>query len=307
MKKGIEQQVVKPQYDQSRSFVLFGFYILHFTFFIFLLSSCYEPREGCLDISATNFQVDADDPCPDCCTYPQIRMDFLHRVVQQDTFFNLTYLDAVYIDSDGNPYTIGDIQFFISNFRIVDQAGQEYRTEDFLEISIPVPDDEPKLDTISNSFALIDAGNFRTAMLGTFSRAGTYHKVRFTLGVENPANQADPGELPEDHPLTTPEMYWSLDSGYVFNRIELYTDTTAADTIPTIVEIGGLGNSREVELDFDQTFQLDNGFNLSLTLQVDYAVWFRDINVVEDDATEMAGKIVNQVAESFSLIAVEPE
>lgn len=41
-----------------------------------LLGSCYEPIEGCLDPLSSNFQLDADNACDDCCEYPTITVDF---------------------------------------------------------------------------------------------------------------------------------------------------------------------------------------------------------------------------------------
>ena len=303
----IDCRLLNVECKRGRAVSRFLFYTLQLALLIFLTIGCYEPVEDCLDIRATNYAVDADNPCPDCCSYPEIIMNFSHRAIEPDTSFNLVLIDSVYEDGANNPFTIKEIQFFISNLRVIAESGVEVGVSDRVEISIPLPDGEVTLDSIEDNFALVDPSDFRASTIGTFASPGTYTAIRFTIGIEEPANQADPDALPEDHPLTTPDMHWSLDSGYVFNRIELFNDTTAADTIPFIIEIGGVGQTREVSLDFGQTFRLDNGFNLSLTLQIDYLSWFSTVNVKEDSAETMAAKIVEQVAESFSLIAVEPD
>ena len=50
-------------------------------------AGCYEPIEGCLDVRATNFDLNADRSCPDnCCEYPELRLKLLHRYQQIDTY-----------------------------------------------------------------------------------------------------------------------------------------------------------------------------------------------------------------------------
>ena len=59
-------------------------------FLTFLLSGCYEDRKGCLDLRATNFDIDADRECDGCCVYPQLRLVFEHKL-SPDSTANLTY------------------------------------------------------------------------------------------------------------------------------------------------------------------------------------------------------------------------
>ena len=97
-------------------------------------------------------------------------------------------------------------------------------------------------------------------------------------------------------------MYANADSGYVFNRLEFFRDTTAADTIPTVIDIGLEENLRVVSL--PATFSLIEGFNITVTLQVDYLTWFNGIDVKNDSEEQIANKIVDNLTQSFSIIAV---
>lgn len=289
--------------DYSRLNLRFAFpySFLVLSIILFLLPSCYEPQEGCLDIQATNFDAEADNQCPDCCTYPNMALGFRHRVVKADTFFNLVYLDSVYNDDFGQPYRFKNIQFYVSNFHLIRPDGSEELVSDQLQFELQGT--EEKI-SVENNFALVNRNTFTDYTLGTYVVSGDFAGMRFALGVEGEANQADPNTLPEDHPLHIEEdMYFNADSGYVFNRIELFRDTTAADTIPTVLEIGLNDNLREVTL--PASFNLIEGFDIVVTLQVDYLTWFRGVDIKNDSEEQMRDKIVQNITESFSIIAVE--
>ena len=268
------------------------------------LSACYEPVEGCLDIAATNFDADADDPCLDCCTYPALSIDFRHRVLTVDTFFNLVYVDSVYTDDFGNPYRINNIQFYLSNVRLLRADGTEVGVTDSLEFEIQQSTGETIQGTVEDNFALVNRNTFSDYDLGTFRESGTFTGMRFAIGIEGTANTADPNSISTAHPLGVQEedMYFNADSGYVFNRIEFFRDTIASDTIPTILDIGLEQNLQRTVLFAE--FTLIEGFNTVLTLQIDYATWFTGIDMKNDSETMIAEKIVENIAQSFSLLTI---
>ncbi|HMV23421.1 MAG TPA: hypothetical protein PKA71_03780, partial [Saprospiraceae bacterium] len=43
---------------------------------VLFFTACYQPKEGCLDINATNFDATADEEC--CCQYPVLQLKFKH-------------------------------------------------------------------------------------------------------------------------------------------------------------------------------------------------------------------------------------
>ena len=49
-----------------------AFLLLSLSLTIFLLDSCVEPTEGCLDTFSSNYSLFADTECEDCCTYPNL-------------------------------------------------------------------------------------------------------------------------------------------------------------------------------------------------------------------------------------------
>ena len=273
---------------------------------LFTCWACYEDQEGCLDVAATNFFAEADDPCPDCCTYPSLAIDIRHRVVLADTFFNLVYVDSIYTDDFGNPFRINNIQFYLSNFRLLRASNTEVGVADSLNIAVLQSGGDTLMQNVEDNFALINRSNFNAYTLGTFLEAGNFAGIRLAMGVEGAANNADPNLISNSHPLSIEEdMYFNPDSGYVFNRIEFFRDTTAADTIPTVINIGLEQNLRSLVLLGE--FNLLEGFNTTLTLQIDYLTWFRGVDIKNDSEEIISSKIVDNITQAISLIAIEQD
>jgi hypothetical protein len=265
-----------------------------------LLVGCYEPREGCLDVNATNYNVEADRPCPDdCCVYPQLRLNFLHRMVYPDTSVNLVYRDSVYFDGAGNAFRINLIRYYISALHLVRPNGEEVGVTEMLEVKTPRERGDTLVEMVENNFAVINPGDFRPIVLGTTRTQGEFSKIKFTLGIEGAPNRSLPQAFPPNHPLARQDMYFDRDSGYVFNRLELFRVPTPGDTIRSLIRIGTPENLRVVEIPVP--FYLDPGFHTRLLFKVDYRRWFRDVDLARDDERVIAAKIVNNLTDAFFL------
>lgn len=271
------------------------------------LNGCYEPKEGCLDASATNFDANADEPCLDCCTFPTLKLNVLHKVVLPDTTLNLVYNDSAYTVDGVNYFRINEILFYISNLKLRQTDGTLVGVEDSLQLKVPQNPGDTTSIYVENNFILIDRRNFQAYSIGNFKKSGNFEGIQFTLGIEGPANHADPSQLPDSSPLSIQEdsLYWNTDLGYIFNRIAFFRDTIAADTIPVIVEIGTENALRTVDL--EGTFSTREGFNVTVVLQVDYLQWFKNVEVKTDGPQQVATKVLDNIANSFSLVEVKLE
>lgn len=267
--------------------------------FVCLLPSCYEPKEGCLDINATNFAVNADNACNNCCEYPILKLAISHKLTA-DSETNLNYNDSVYIDGAGNSFRIKNIQLFISNIRLVRADGTEVYPSGTVEARITKPDGTINDTTLANNFALVNRSIFNAAEIGTFSTEGTFNKIRFTLGIADPANRIIPASLPAGHPLRTTGMYVNTDTGYVFNSLEWFNGI--ADTTTTLLRITTEPYLREVELPLDAN--IIPGYDVRVTLRINYLTWFADVNLKTDLPATLATKFVNNASNSFSVVSV---
>jgi len=268
---------------------------------------CYEKQEGCLDIAATNFEVEADRECDECCSYPSLQVTFAHRVrsVQQDTFFNLNLGDSLYTLNGIDFFRFDNIRFYISDFQLIQADGTALTTSDQIELTL-FDNGDTLAQNVTDDFALVTRTNVSPITIGTIRPEGDFSGIRFNVGVTTPANHADPTAFPNNHPLAEEnDLHWSIDSGYVFNRIALFRDTMASDTIPTVLEIGTDELLRTVELDYP--FPLKIGFDVTVALQIDYLAWFQGVDIRNDSEAAMIEKIVENITNSFTVLDVSSD
>ncbi len=288
----------------DRKFPYAGYWLLFFVC-IFINNACYEPKEDCLDIQAVNFEPVADEACPDCCEYPKIKLRFQHKVITVDTTLNLTYNTPYTLDGV-NYFRIQDIRFFISNLHLIRPDDTEIGLTDSIEINILKADQTTEILKVEDNFALADRDDFNAATLGTYQTSGLFSGIRFTLGIEENVNRAEPSSFPDTHPLSIESdssMYWNVDEGYIFNRIALFRDTLSANDTPFILEMGTSSFLQQLTLPYD--FTINEGFDLSITLRIDYLKWFESVDILLDSEESMMEKIRNNTVNSFSLVEIE--
>ncbi|NUO02053.1 MAG: hypothetical protein HUU01_15725 [Saprospiraceae bacterium] len=275
-----------------------------------LLSACYEPTEGCLDARATNFDLQADEACSDCCEYPTFQLSLQHRIVLPGREFRFS-TDSVYYDGSGNPFRFQNIRFYLSNIHLVRSDGTEAIVEDTIELNLFDPSGMPRKATVEDNFLLANPVFEQTYTLGSLRESDSnFEKIRFAVGVEGVANEAIPDSLPDDYPLgrieETLDLHFNQDYGYVFNYLSLFRDTLSTNTTPVVLRIGTTPYLRVVELFLPPGgFTPTDGFNTLVTLRINYVEWFQSLNVQSDTPGQMTEKIVQNLANSFSVIAIE--
>ncbi len=281
-------------------------------FFISILllfcTACYENVEGCLDIKANNFDVTADAACSDCCNFPTLELNILHRIsdAQLDTFYNFQLNDSLTLDSI-NYFIVNNLEFYISELQLLRSDGTVVGVEEEIELF-----NTSSVDTISNivedNFALVSRRNPRTNTIGTIVTDGNFTGIRFNLGLSETANTTDPNLVPTNHPLYFGggNMYFNSDSGYVFNRIEFFEDKLLIDTIVTDTTLVKIGLSKNLfTIKLDSPFSLPKGFNISITLRIDYREWFKLIDFNNDSPSDMVTKITEGLPNSFYLYSIQ--
>lgn len=81
------------------------------------LCSCDTKIEGCTDVNASNFNLNADTPCPSCCTQPQATTSFICQTKGKTFSVNDTFKDfnnTSYQIKSFNLY-IGSLEFELKN------------------------------------------------------------------------------------------------------------------------------------------------------------------------------------------------
>lgn len=279
-----------------------------FLFLLIILSGCYENREGCLDVRAINFGIDSDRECDGCCVFPQLKLAFEHKL-NAGNAANLTYTDSVYTDGAGNQIRVRDIQFYVSNVRLVREDGVEIFPTDSLTVQIQVPGGMPQVANIGDNVALVNRNNFTPLEFGTFITTGKYTKVRFNMGLVGNYNRVIPSSLPDsvvNHPLENVTMYINTDTGFIFNRLQIFNSAAKTDTTYRSFRILN-PQTNEIELALPATFQIIEGYNVRVTVRINYLSWFAGVNFKNDPEATAATKILNNLQNSLSVSAIQLE
>lgn len=275
-------------------------------FLILSIESCYEDREGCLDLRATNFDIDADRECDGCCVYPQLKLVFEHKLLP-DSIANLTYETTVYKDGAGNDFRVKDIQFYVSNARLVREDGTEAIPKDSLNVNIQPPGGEARAQKVTDNVALINRNNFSPAEMGELITTGKFTKIRFTLGLKGVLNQVIPTSLPDslvNHPLENTAMYVNVDTGFIFNKLQLFNSFSQTDTTFNTFRILS-PDSVDIELPLDAN--IIEGFHIRVIIRINYLKWFAGVNLINDPPATVTTKITSNLRNSFSVTRVEME
>jgi len=273
-----------------------------------LLPACYEPQMGCLDVEAVNYDFSADEAAPADCVYPEIRLRLQHVYSYPDTIVPLRLLDTFYLDEAGNPFRLSRFDFLLSDIRLQLAGSSELGIEEQLAIYLEGPNGRVIEERIPDNFGFGSAGLGASNIdVGTSRESEQVESASFFVGVEGLANEAIADSFPIAHPLGLSDslIYFSRDSGYVFQLVELFRDTAATDTIPELLRIGTAENLKLIELPLP-VFK-EPGFHFRIDLQVDYREWLRGLNVASDSREQLAEKIVSNTANAFSVIGVTLE
>lgn len=269
-----------------------------------MIFGCYEKQEGCLDLAATNFDVAADKPCSECCTYPKWKIGLLHRLQASDSTGSLL-LGAVYpvLPDSAQWFRMEHLRFYLSRFRLVTVAGDTISTVDSLACRLLRPGEDTTTTFLKENFAYIDRSITGEKTLGTILGSGQIDKILCTFGILDNGLFVLPGSVPAGHPLSfqpPDSSNWDLDTKYIFNRIQLKRDTTTS-AITTDIR---LVDPQIVTLEFRHAFTLKPGHDLSLDFRIDYLEWLRGVDLGEDSDQEIALKILANLPRSVTLIGV---
>ncbi len=176
-----------------------------------------------------------------------VKLHIIHKLGTSAFAFNETAQNNL-----SQNFKISRIDYYISGIKIIHDGGME----------LALPDHYILAKGVANV----------TENLGSLNVTNV-EGIKFSIGVDTPANNADPAQQSPLHPLyfQTPSMHWGWSAGYRFVALE---GTSGNNPF----EIHGLWNDNY----FEQTVMLSgehNGNNIDLYLDADYAEALKDINV----------------------------
>ncbi|MDO8366331.1 MAG: hypothetical protein Q7T20_06005 [Saprospiraceae bacterium] len=259
--------------------------------FALSFSACFEPKEGCLDIAATNFDAGADKDC--CCEYPKIVLT-VDQVYDTLLFRN----DMLYPDANGHLFRIKSVAFYLSDFQLF-QAGEIYKVSDTLTLNTFLGSDTSS-QLFINDFQLVRRSPI-DYVIGTFRQEGNFEAVDFRLGLSGEAQKVIPFKAPANHPLAAQadSLWRGQSAGFVFLQAVVVRDSMANTTADTLRFLqADLGQPR---IGATGLFVHATGYDFPLVLKVDYNKMFEGINWSLHDIQAWKTKIIANLPGTFSV------
>lgn len=252
---------------------------------LLLCAGCYEDRIDCLDPDATNYDVRADQACPDdCCEYPTLSLD-VERNWGDTTLASQEFL----LDGAGNTFEVTRFRFYLSDLSVVTVDG-EVEVENVVQTSVIFGTDTLLTDVNAN-LVLIERTGSTTETAGEL-RVGTaaLTQVRGLFGTSDDFPLVYPPEAPSGSPLATQAglLNFNDGNGYLLGSLEvlLLPDSTSR-------RIDLTGN-----LPFDLAFGAEveplRGVDLTVEIAADYQVLLGGLDL-RGDSTVLADGLRGQL------------
>lgn len=248
-------------------------------FYLCLFASCTTREPGCLDTAASNYDLDAERSCDDCCTYPNLTLTLSQKWADRnfnaaDTFF----------DSNQNPYLLLDIKYFLSSWKLTGDQGQLLAVD-----STTIECNGTDFNFIPDQ-VIIDSRQFNYT-IGTIRTSPLIDTVMFKVGIEPGIQCATtsidslPGQLTKNSSLFDKDEAALAAVRLIVRRFvpEAVDDTLYIHTCLPVTLPLTLGPSP--------------GENAHLEVTVDYATWFEGVNA--NDLQTFISTTMNHAIESF--------
>jgi len=281
--------------------------IFQITILVFLIgafTSCYEPKTGCLDVNAVNFDVEADEECciseeECCCNYPKLSLSIDPRLFPDSTDnFNLE--TGYTVDENPNQiFQVNDIKFYLTDFQLVNSiTGAIASIRETITLQVAnTQTSEIRAYIASDNFSLINRRSSFMYEIGSLDNFGDFDEIHFKIGLDSLINNTIPDNLEVTHPLSNEVDSMHIDNvdGYVFNRINLQRDT--ADLTSKIeIEITDLV---PIELTLIDPISVTIGTSKEIKLRINYLEWFKGINFAVNSENEIKQSIVQNTTNVF--------
>lgn len=239
------------------------------------LSACYSPVEGCTDPESTNYAVDADNSCEDCCIYPILKLSIFHE--NADTTFKLN--DTITNDL-GQQISLLKYVYLLSDFEIKIED-EVYEVSDSISLNVDTGIEFTKDDVIRVTRSLF------TFELGTAIFDGDIDEISFRIGLSDLLNENRFTVEVDEHALTNdPDSLFQSDAGtYVFQRLQVAQGVDFLDTV--IYDIKTAVEVAFPILDFESI----RGADKTIIIEAQYDRWFDGIEFDLMDKTDIEAKI----------------
>jgi len=269
---------------------------------------CAEAEEGCLDITASNFDITADqDCCRDddecCCTYPNMSLSLFYKLTSTDTLdqgISNFRLNQFYpLDNGIDSIMIDTFTLFVSNLSPNNSISLD--SVDIIE-TISTETISQQGAVISNSFednvTLINFRQFRFP-LGTYSSDLTVDQVDINLGLPEEISGFSPDDILEGHPLSDDYTQLFDENSGIYQSVRILFNIKSAEEQRPVVFTSTINSLISYQL--DNPFAIVKGENLEILMRINVLDVFKGI--IFDVPNEDIDLIINEnLSQSVSIL-----
>jgi hypothetical protein len=254
---------------------------------------CFDPKEGCLDIAATNFDASADEDC--CCTYPGLIFS-----VDQKWDTKPFRRDSVFALDNGKLIRLHNVLLYLSDFQM-ERNGAAFKTTDTIQLQAFAKTGQDTIKEVYlNDFELISLDN-STANTGVFRTSGNFDAVQFRFGLSNDANRVIASKVRVGHPLRpgTDSLWLSKTLGYALLKVVFSPDTLRTSPRDSVL----LTRADMGDLFFRQTgkFSSELGYDFRLRMNIDLKKLLGKTNWSIPDKTQWKKEIIANLPGAFNV------
>ena len=260
---------------------------------VLAFSSCYQPKEGCLDINAKNFDVAADDSCCDeescCCEYPDLKFN-VNFPLNRDT--NLVFNMGEPYSLDGNHYfSVDSIAIFLSDIYLINEKGERFSTSD--SVLVLHANDT---SFIKDDIALIRRNQFEYS-IGKFQYVEQFVGMECKLGLLDEANYIHQDSLSTSHPLAnkSEKMYNGIEQGFNFSRMVFHRDTLPSSPSHIVINT----NVIDLSYSFKEPLNFDRGDDVFVKISIYLLNLFENVDFGTDSDALIGEKIKQNLEKSI--------
>lgn len=249
-------------------------YLLPVALLMLVASGCYEDRVDCLDPDATNFDVRADEACPDdCCEYPVLSLD-VDRMWGEATLASLDFLT----DGAGNNFEVTRFRFYLSELELETESGT-IPAENFIETAV-LEGADTVLQEFNANLVLVESTGSTLEQTGVV-RTGNVPltQVRGLFGTSDVFPAVYPPDAPSGSPLATQEglLNFNDGNGYLLGSLEVLL---LPDSTTRRIDLTG---NLPLELSFGGSVEPFRGFDLTVEVAADYESLLGGLDLRTDD------------------------
>lgn len=266
-----------------------------------LLTQCYEPQKGCLDVEATNFDAAADESCCQkrdqvcCCTYPQLRFLLRHRFGGTDD--DKVWLPDQLVSNDRGQSFRFNVAYYLSDPAVY-QQGVEVRPTDVVRLPIFPTNITDTVQTFANDIMLVRRTPLEYSA-GTFRPSGAFERIRVRVGLVEATQRVNPRKITVTHPLQLqPERLWrNANEGFAALQVTIaYPPDQTPDTLRFFKS-----DLPNFFIEQRGSFGHRAGYNFDLYLTADYAHLFKGIDLSNKDLPTWRRQLLANLPNVFSI------